>query len=372
MRSSLAAVAAVGLVAAAAPATLVPAAAARVDGISDQSLPAWEGDFQTSMLAGALRAAPLTGEARHGLALARYVVQWDALLRRGDGGYAARFEAWLADTGSLGLRPVVALTSYDGVYPPSLGAYAAGLRAVLARAQALGRPIAWIEPWNEPDVQGAVPPAVAAADADAAAAVCGASGAGCGVIAGDFADGPGAPAYARAYVRALGFAPADWGVHPYSSVAKRDLRPLLALLAELPPQASGRRLWITEVAALRCKRGEVLGDVSQAADAAFLVDHLLTDPAIAPVHAFYYGLQFRDRQQAPCAPDGGEDGELFEPGGAPRPAAAIVFPQLAGEGRAAAFGPGPGAAAGSAAGAAVGVAPAGSGASARVGGAAAG
>jgi hypothetical protein len=348
VRGPLAALTIVAALAALAPAPASAAAApvARVDGISDQSLAAWEGDFHSSALARLLRPTLVDGAPAGQLAFARYVVQWDALLTGGHGAagaagdYATRFDAWLRDAGSLGLAPVVALTSYDGAYPVSVFDYSAGLRSVLARAAALGHPIAYIEPWNEPNGQGAIPAATAAAYADAAVAVC-AGPPRCTPIAGDFADRDDAPAYAREYVRALAVSPADWGVHPYAAVAEHDLAPLLALLQALPPAAGGRRLWITEVAALVCRRGEVFGEARQAQDAAFLVERLLADSALAPVHTFYYGLQFRDGAQAPCTPAGGEDGELFGPGGAPRPAAAVVFPQLA-EGRAAEFGPGPG------------------------------
>jgi hypothetical protein len=316
----------------------------RVDGISDQGLATWDGAFDLSALGGALRPRPLLGQSGSGLTLARYAVQWDALLpeggsTRGTASYGPRFEAWLTDAAALGLRLVLALTSYNGVHPDSTAAYATGLRALLARALALGHPIAFLEPWNEPNGQGHAPAATAAAYADAAAPVC--AGAGCTVIAGDFEDRAGSAAYARAYVRSLASAPDDWGVHPYVSVATHELAPVLALKAALPGGGAGLRTWITEVAALRCRHGEVLGDGRQAQDAAFLVDTLAPDPAIAPVHVLYYGLLAPARTPAPCSHDGGEDGELFNPDGTPRPAAEVVFPQLAGARPAAAFGPGP-------------------------------
>jgi hypothetical protein len=269
-------------------------------------------------------------------------VQWDALLPGGGSSppaaaYGPRFEAWLTDVAALGLRPVVGLTSYDHAYPASPAAYAAGLRALLDRALALGHPVAWVEPWNEPNGQGAMPAGTAATYANVAAAQC--AGAGCSVIAGDFEDRPGSVAYAREYVHALAVQPSDWGVHPYVSVATHDLAPVLELNAALP-RGPGRRLWVTEVGALACRRGSVLGEGRQADDASFLVSRLV--PAIAPVHVFYYGLLAGDRSPAPCSQAGGEDSELFRPDGTPRPAAAIVFPELATAGRAAAFGPGPG------------------------------
>ena len=79
-------------------------AAGRVDGISDQSMPAW-GDGGAALAAGLFARPPAEGSR---LTLARYVVQWDALAQPSDGpdphgDYRERFEAWLADV--AGGRP---------------------------------------------------------------------------------------------------------------------------------------------------------------------------------------------------------------------------------------------------------------------------
>jgi hypothetical protein len=160
------------------------------------------------------------------------------------------------------------------------------------------------------------------------------------VLAGSFEDASGAPAYAREYERALDFAPRAWAVHPYESVAAHSDRTLRALRASLP--AAGVQLWITEVGALYCSRGRILGEARQAADARYLVDVLIRDPRVAPAHVFYYGAMFVDGRLAPCSPGGGQDSELFAPGARPRAAAELVFPAAAAAVRSLSFGPGPG------------------------------
>ena len=102
------------------------------------------------------------------------MVQWD-VMREPSGGadaqgdYRERLEAWLEDVASLGLVPDVALTSYDGIYPHRVGEYAASLSQLLERARAMGRPLPYVEAWNEPNNQGALPAVRAAQLANAAA-----------------------------------------------------------------------------------------------------------------------------------------------------------------------------------------------------------
>jgi hypothetical protein len=319
-----------------------PAAAAGVDGISDQSLPLWDGSFAASPLAGALAQAARGGA---GVQLARYVLQWDAAGERSAGASAAgdyreRFEAWLADVRAIGLRGVLALTSYDGVRPGSASEYARSLDATLALAAAAGLPIAYLEPWNEPNGQGGEAAAAAAGLADAASGICRARG--CTVIAGDFADNPGLPAYERAYERALTSGARDWGVHPYISVATHSTVTLARFRRELPGGGRNLSVWFTEVGALSCNRGEGRGEARQAADAAYLRDTLMRDPGLAPAHAIYYGLMFADRRPAPCSRAGGADSELFSAGGRPRAAALVLLPAVASLERSLLFGPGPG------------------------------
>ncbi len=322
-----------------------------VDGISDQSLPAWDGSFTTSALAGLLRGS-LSGGPRPKVTLARYVLQWNAAAEpskgpSASGNYRERFEAWLADVHTVGLTPVLALTSYDGVYPASSAAYLTSLEQVLGLAIAMNAPIAYLEPWNEPNGQGQESAAKAAQLADTANPICEALDS-CLVIAGDLQDTPGMAAYERAYEQALDFRPQAWGVHPYVAVKTHDEATLLSFKANLPAGGDGAQLWFTEVGAYYCRAGTVRGEASQAADAAFLLNTLIADPRLAPAHVLYYSLQFADRRAAPCARGGGDDSELYGPGDAPRAAAGILFPAAIAATGSELFGPAPGYAAGEA------------------------
>jgi hypothetical protein len=291
------------------------ALAAAVDGISDQGLPPITGPTAGGPLP-ALLADPLQG-APGPITLARYVVQWDALAQPPGGAeYGPRLQAWLSDAAAAGLVRVLSLTSYGGPLP-GIDAYAAALNATLLRARAIGAPVAWVEPWNEPNNQGRAPAALAAAYANAAQRVC--ARLQCAVVAGDLEDAPGSLSYERAYERGLGFAPVAWGVHPYRSVAAHDDAPVLALRAALPP---GAPLWLTEVAAAYCRRGAVLGEAAQAGEAAYLRTMIRS---LGPAHTFYYGVQYAQPLQGACGASGGEDTQLFAPGGRPRAAAAELL-----------------------------------------------
>jgi hypothetical protein len=303
------------------------AAAVYVDGISDQSLPAWDGSFAVSPLADSLRGRWGGGPLGQ-VSLARYVLQWDAPTEAGGrpdprGTYRERFEAWLADVRSVGLTPVVALTSYDGVRPKSPREYGLRLREILARAAALGEPIRYLEAWNEPNNQGHESPAAAAEFANVAHALCTAVLA-CHVIVGDFEDTRTVAGFELAYEKGLSF-PADiWGVHPYVALSTHNEANLLNIKANLPNHGVGEQLWLTEVGAFYCRAGEVRGQARQADDASYL-QTLIHDPAIAPAHVFYYGLLYRDHRQASCGPGGGGDTELFGADDQPRAAANVVL-----------------------------------------------
>jgi hypothetical protein len=315
-----------------------PARAGTIDGISDQSLPAWGGAFAASPLA-AWIAQLARGPARR-LRYARYVVQWDAMSEPSAGAglagdYRERLEAWLLDVRSLGLSPVLALTSYDGRRPASSGEYATELAALLNRARALGAPVAYLEPWNEPNNQGREPAAIAVAQANEAAPLC--ARAGCTVIAADIEDGPGMLAYEHRYERALAFTPTAWGLHPYHALAARSLARVLAFLAALPAGGRGAEVWATEAAAFYCRAGQTLGETAQAAEASYLAGPLARTLA----HVLYYGVAFADSEAAPCAAARSSDSELFALGDRPRPAAAIVLGASA-DGEAPLIGPLPG------------------------------
>jgi hypothetical protein len=297
------------------------AATRYVDGISDQSLPAWDSSHSDGFFASTF-ATTWVGQ----IMLARYVAQWNVMAQasdgpNADGDYRERFEAWLQDVGSLGLTEVVALTSYTGVHPDSPGEYRFRLEQLLDHAAGIGEPIGYIEAWNEPNNQGDATAANAAAIANWANSVC--ERLRCQVIAGDIEDTPSVTTYEREYIHALDFAPAIWGIHPYYSVKAHNDATILRFEQALPNDGAGAQVWFTEVGAYYCTRGQVRGEAQQAADASYLTDTLI--PAIAPAHVFYYGLMAANGSEAPCTAGGGDDSELYRADGRSRAAAAVVL-----------------------------------------------
>jgi hypothetical protein len=281
-----------------------------VDGISDQDLPQWDDAFTGSPFAGYFRSVWVPAQ----ISWARYVVQWNVMTEasngpNGNGDYREQFEAWLEDVHSMGLKALVGLTSYTGVYPTSTGAYQLQLEEVLRVARAAGEVIGSLEAWNEPNSQGRLSATTAAELANTAHGVCLTNG--CVVIAGDFADLTALDSYEAAYVKALSFTPTAWGVHPYNAVREHTDARLLAFKRGLPGEGAGARIWFTEVGAYYCLRGVVRGEPVQASDATYLAGTLIHDTVIAPVHVFYYGFLAGDRAPAKCSADGGADTELY-------------------------------------------------------------
>ncbi len=310
-----------------------PAAAATtyVDGISDQNIAAWSDTPAGKRFASFFASSWVTGGH---IRLARYVVQWNAMSDRTRTGrsYRERFEAWLKDVASLHLIADVALTSYTGAYPSSAADYEAQLRGILDRSSALGHPVRYLEPWNEPNNQGHVSAIDGALYTNAASSVC-AARASCTVVAGNFEDAPELGGYEDEYVAHLDPAPTIWGLHPYRSVEHRSAAPALTFLAHLPHGGAGEQIWLTEVGARSCTDHDghlvMLGERDQADKASWLVNRLMR--LLHPEHVFYYELLARAGGQAGCSSLHPEDDALYDsgedPDGAPipRPAAAYVF-----------------------------------------------
>ncbi len=301
--------------------TAAHAATSYVDGISDQSLPVWDGSFSDSSFARFFRAT-WVGQ----ITLARYALQWDAMAEasdgpNADGDYRERFEAWLSDVRSLGLAPVVALTSYTSSYPDTAGEYERALEALLDQAAAGSAPIGYVESWNEPNDQGRETAVKAGEIANWANSIC--ERRGCQVIAGDFEDNPSVVSYEQAYIDALSFAPSIWGIHPYRSVKAHSDAAVLRFEQALPGQGAGAQIWFTEVGAYYCSHGRVRGEAQQAGDASYLVNGLI--PAIAPAHVFYYGFMAGDSAEVPCTAGGDDDTELYRASGQPRSAAGVLL-----------------------------------------------
>lgn len=292
-----------------------------VDGISDQSLPAWDGSFAGSSFASFFHQT-WVGQ----ITLARYVVQWNTMAElstgpNADGDYRERLEAWLQDVRSLGLTPVLALTSYSHVQPEVAAEYELRLAQLLDRAARMDEPIGYVESWNEPNNQGEETPAKAGEIADWAHSVCEQNQ--CQVIAGDLEDRASVAEYAHAYIAALNFSPEIWGIHPYYSVKAHSDSRVLEFEQALPNHGADAQIWFTEVGAYYCIDGDVRGEAEQASDASYLVNTLI--PAIAPTHVFYYGLMAGGGTEVPCAAGGDDDTELYRASDRPRAAAAVIL-----------------------------------------------
>jgi len=305
--------------------------AATVDGISDQSLPNWDGSFGTSAFAQAFRAEWV---ASGHISYARYVLQWNAFANRSEepyAHYAQEFERWWADVRSLDLIPVVAFYNYCPAgrvpracaralpNPASEAAYSAAIEDVLATF----RPGA-VEAWNEPN-DDEVPEALAAGFANSVSRWCASNG--CTTIAGDFLDARGAAAYAARYIGDVdaGQAPpiVNWGMHPYYALnSSRGGGEAEAIHDEL--RGVARTTWITEIGAYYCDNGVVMGEAQQRARAQRLVSELA--PKLEASHTFYYEFLRANREQAPC--ESGkrqEDSALYRPDDGARAAASVIL-----------------------------------------------
>jgi len=292
-----------------------------VDGIADQNIGLWDEGF-----ARFFRSAWVGNPPTH-LKFARYALQWN-VFSPGGSEYQLRFEKWLAAVAELGLAPVIAPTTFNATRPARALSYGPQLETVLQRANQKLRekvrpPIAYVEPWNEPNNQGGYPnPAEAAAPAgfaDEANAIC--MRLGCSVIAGDLEDSSNIAAYLDEYMAHLTFSPTRWGVHPYQAIAFKEGKYSAANLEELERQLAGDavELWYTEAGAYYCKKGENRSSL-QDADAQRL-NHLIATKH--PAHVFYYEFDYKEGIALPCAPNV-DDTLLYTPSGA-RSAAGVIF-----------------------------------------------
>ncbi len=304
--------------------TLPQAGTPYIDGISDQSLPSWDGSFSGGYFSSFFHNVWTDGLSSH-IALARYVVQWN-VMSGGYPEYRAELESWYADVLDAGLAPEISLTSYDGILPSSPTEYQTRLEELLSRFQA----IRYLEAWDEPNNTANLSAVTAAHYTNLAYSLC--QGRDCTLIAGNFLDSPNVLAYEHEYEQALDPAnPPDWGIHPYLAVKDRSASTVLDFRSSLPNGGAGDRIWFTEVGAYRCEdygQYTVPGDREQAIDASWLVNRLM--PAIEPRHVFYYEFLFKRRRPPPCN-SSSPDTALYVPSGdpyapdIPRPAASYVY-----------------------------------------------
>jgi hypothetical protein len=328
-----------------------------VNGISDQNLGSWEGDYQDTS---GLFTAPFDqffanawvgppGSSH--LVYARYVTAPDAFAQ--GGACLNNVANWLQYvTQVLHLIPVIAVWDVaeggcadDGA--PSAAAYTTDIQQLLAYLDGLGYgDVGYIEAWNEPN-SSSISAATAASYWLAANTVCASEN--CTAIAGDFVDNdpdqggqsfnPGCASdltyadhlipYEDAYVAALGgVTPAIWGFHPYFAVNCQDDASVTAFEANLP--SAPAQVWFTEVAAWECIVGHatVRGPTVQALDAAYLVGTLMSPTAPDPPAAVFYYEMAAPGYTLDCSKY--TDSELYEASadGEPltaRPAAALIY-----------------------------------------------
>jgi hypothetical protein len=284
---------------------------ARIDGISDQNLQAWDPYF-SAFFRGSWVDGPLAN-----LTLSRYVVQWN-VMSGAYPAYLAKYEAWYTASSALGLTPELAVTSYDGVLPNSTAEYREKIERLLDL-----KPVRYFEAWNEPNNTPFLPPATAAHFTNSAYSVCQRTG--CTPIAGDFLDSPNMVGYETDYEKYLAPPnPPNWAIHPYYAVTGQSEATVLDFRANLPNNSDA--IWFTEIGAYNCIRGEQLGELHQAIEASWLVNRLV--PSIEPAHVLYY--EYLDGNPPPCS-GSNADTALYLAGHPPnapdypRPAASYVF-----------------------------------------------
>jgi len=307
----------------------------RIDGISDQNLPYWNGSYSASPFAALFRNTWVSSPPSH-IRYARYVVQWNVIANRGgseqDKNYYNALSSWYADVREAGLIPVLAPTVYKGSPPTTSGAYRQAITELLNAF-----PAPYLEAWNEPNHTAGLTVAGAAHFMNEAYKACQTHS--CTAIAGDFLDEPGSRRYAEEYKEALSATlypreknPPDWGIHPYGAINKGTTE-ALAIRHFLP---AGDKLWITEAGAYYCEKagatarvyGEGFNENEQGYDANRLVTAVI--PALNPVHVFYYEVMYKYNRITPCASSEGasdsalywseSDEPIFE-----RPAAVVIF-----------------------------------------------
>lgn len=343
-----------GLLLAGVSAASASAGAPYVDGIADQNMGFWNGNFADSLgvfdepFYDYFQQAWVGTPASH-IRYARFVTAPDAIAQ--GGACEQNLFRWYAYvTTTLHLIPVISVWDVaeggcadHGV--PSSAAYTTDIQQLLTALGGLGTQLPYLEAWNEPNASGVSASAAARfwADANSACAT-----AGCTALAGDFVDtadqsqkfNPGCSSsltfsnlksYETGYIKGLsGAKPALWALHPYLAVNCENPASISAFATLLPSSPTPPQIWYTEVGSWECALGQSSprGPARQAADAAYLVNTLMPPPAAnPPANVFWYELAAAGYTQN-CAKYA--DSALYEANTAPglllaRPAAQTVF-----------------------------------------------
>lgn len=301
-----------------------------VDGVSDQSLPYWDGGFSGSYFGSFFQHTWVGVPASH-VKFARYIVSWNLFSTTFPERFyyeRTEFEQWLTDVESIGLTPDIALTTYHGEYPVGPSEYKEQLEKILEHAKSLTYTIPYVEAWNEPNAQGNVSATRAAEYANEANTSCKAFW-GCTVVLGNMFDSGRLVEYEQNYEANLDFNSGIWGVHPYEAVENETTSNVQAFKEHLP---AGAKLWFTEVAVHQCVyKGKEKNERTpqwQAERAKWLTDTLI--PTLEPENVFYYEYLFKNNEAAPCS-EGQANDSLYSHGSdpnapdEPKPAAAYIY-----------------------------------------------
>jgi hypothetical protein len=302
----------------------------------------WDGKFSNSPFARFFESTWVGDPPSH-VRYARFVGQWNNPYYE-----HANFEQWSREVDSIdrgsGLGLELALTHYGACenhsvcadeYPASPAQYGEALKSFLHIAIGLGRPVSYVEPWNEPNAQGGYRKAEEAGQparfAVEAARICGVLG--CQVVAGNIEDSPTGGDYIRAYIDDGAPHVDRWGVHPYravrghSAAGDSGLEAIRQVIRHDIPSAT---LWFTEVGAYYCLHDALRGateqtaEAEQASDAEYLVKTLM--PKFAPVHVFYYELSNGEGEEVSCPGAQPYDSELYKgTDDRPRAAASVIL-----------------------------------------------
>jgi hypothetical protein len=270
----------VGLVLFLAGAFSVSASASYVDGIADQNMGLWNGNFADGL---GVFNEPFfdyfqqawVGTPPSHIRYARFVTAPDVMAQ--GGACEQNLFNWYAYvTNTLHLIPVIAVWDVAeggcaGHGVPSSANYTSDIQQLLAALKGLGTALPYFEAWNEPNASGVASSTAAAFWADASAAC---TTAGCTALAGDFVDtadqsqkfNPGCAtnltfnnlkSYEAGYVKGLkGAQPAVWALHPYLAVNCEESASINTFTANLPASATPPQVWFTEVGSWECALGQ--------------------------------------------------------------------------------------------------------------------
>ena len=287
----------------------------------------------------------------------RYITSWEVAAHKGDnpcGVPCQRYNelvSWVSKAQSLGKRVLISFgdpvgcTTSAPCPAPTLNAYGWGINIFLQDPAFAN--VREFTAWNEPNrsvpergVQQVVPSSLAANYWKELNTRCQAKFANtCTVVAGDFSEA-NLLSYSNSYrstLTSIGANPGVWAAHPYGAVDSASLTSSATqnFRSWIDTRTDGEPVWITEVGAIYCKKGDTVsrGPNAQNADASFLKNTLLPWLPARVQRTYYYFLAKPAGTQELCPdPDPNKapfDTALLGAGDAKRPALYTLFPSTA-------------------------------------------